>query len=117
MSNSSRRLSRGDRRRNGGLVRLRAVVTVRLRCSRSRSRPDKQVSALADQDSRVLARCTVTAKAWQLAETVQWGLAQAAAAGFSSVVVACCELTGHRWRVLDQIAEQAGACRLSASSR
>ena len=35
-------------------------------------------------------------------------MAQAAAAGFSSVVVAC-EPTGHRWRVLDQIVAQAGA--------
>ena len=69
---------------------------------------DKQVCALTDQDSRVLARRTVKAKAWQLREAVEWGLAQAAAAGFSSVVVAC-EPTGHRWRVLDQIAERAGA--------
>ena len=32
---------------------------------------------------------------------MDWGLAAAAEAGFSSVVVAC-EPTGHRWRVLDQ---------------
>ena len=107
MSNSSRRLSRGDRRRNDRLVRLRAVVTRQTAVLAFDLAADKQVCALADQDSRVLARRTVTAKAWQLAETVQWGLAQAAAAGFSSVVVAC-EPTGHRWRVLDQIAEQAG---------
>ena len=36
-----------------------------------------------------------------------WGLARAAEAGFSSVVVAC-EPTGHRWRVLDQICAQHG---------
>jgi len=107
MSNSSRRLSRGDRRRNDRLVRLRAVVTRQTAVLAFDLAADKQVCALADQDSRVLARRTVTAKAWQLAEAVQWGLAQAAAAGFSSVVVAC-EPTGHRWRVLDQIAEQAG---------
>ena len=107
MSNSSRRLSRGDRRRNDRLVRLRAVVTRQTAVLAFDLAADKQVCALADQDSRVVARRTVTAKAWQLAETVQWGLAQAAAAGFSSVVVAC-EPTGHRWRVLDQIAEQAG---------
>jgi transposase len=35
------------------------------------------------------------------------GLTRATAAGFTWVVVAC-EPTGHRWRVLDQIAEQAG---------
>jgi transposase len=68
---------------------------------------EKQVVALTDQDSRVLARRTVRAKAWQLAETVEWGLAQAAGAGFDSVVVAC-EPTGHRWRVLDQIAAGLG---------
>ena len=107
MSNSNRRLSRGDRRRHDRLVRLRAVVTRQTAVLAFDLAADKQVCALADQDSRVVARRTVTAKAWQLAEAVQWGLAQAAAAGFSSVVVAC-EPTGHRWRVLDQIAEQAG---------
>jgi transposase len=64
---------------------------------------DKQVCALTDQDSRVLARRTVRVKAWQLQEAVAWGLARAGEAGFASVVVAC-EPTGHRWRVLDQIA-------------
>ena len=107
MSNRSCRLSRGDRRRNDKLVRLRAVVTRQTAVLAFDLAADKQVCALADQDSRVLARRTVKAKAWQLAEAVQWGLVQAAAAGFSSVVVAC-EPTGHRWRVLDQIAEQAG---------
>lgn len=107
MSNSNRRLSRGDRRRNDRLARLRAVVTRQTAVLAFDLAADKQVCALADQDSRVLARRTVAAKAWQLGEAVQWGLAQAAAAGFSSVVVAC-EPTGHRWRVLDQIAEQAG---------
>jgi transposase len=68
---------------------------------------DKQVCALTDPDSRVLARRTVRAKAWQLHKTVVWGLAQAARAGFASVVVAC-EPTGHRWRVLDQIAAGLG---------
>lgn len=77
------------------------------RCSRLIS-PLTSRCARTDQDSRVLARRTVKAKAWQLREAVEWGMAQAAAAGFSSVVVAC-EPTGHRWRVLDQIAAEAGA--------
>ncbi len=38
---------------------------------------------------------------------VEWGLARAQQAGFTSVVVAC-EPTGHRWRVLDQIAAGLG---------
>src|SRR4051794_29187705 len=107
MSNRSR-LSRGDRRRNDKLARLRAVVTRETAVLAFDLAADKQVCALSDQDSRVVARRTVKAKAWQLREAVEWGLARAAAAGFCSVVVAC-EPTGHRWRVLDQIAEQAGA--------
>ena len=107
MSHRSRRLSRGDRRRNDRLERLRAVVTRETAVLAFDLAADKQVCALTDQDSRVLARRMVSAKAWQLAEAVEWGLAQAAAAGFSSVVVAC-EPTGHRWRVLDQIAAGLG---------
>lgn len=108
MSNgSSRRLSRGDRRRNDRLARLRAVVTRESAVLAFDLAADKQVCALTDQDSQVLARRTVRAKAWQLREAVEWGLGQATGAGFTSVVVAC-EPTGHRWRVLDQIAAGLG---------
>lgn len=110
MSNGSRRsgrLSRGDRRRNERLAQLRAVVTRESAVLAFDLAADKQVCALTDQDSQVLARRTVAVKAWQLAEAVAWGLAQAAEAGFTSVVVAC-EPTGHRWRVLDQIAAEHG---------
>jgi hypothetical protein len=95
MSNGNRRLSRGDRRRNDRLAALRAVVTRESVVLVFDLAADKQVCALTDQDSRVLARRTLKAKAWQLAEAVEWGLARAAAAGFSSVVVAC-EPTGRR---------------------
>ena len=107
MSNRSHRLSRGDRRRNDRLARLRAVVTRDSAVLAFDLAADKQVCALTDQDSQVLARRTVVAKAWQLREAVEWGLTQASAAGFTSVVVAC-EPTGHRWRVLDQIAAELG---------
>lgn len=107
MSNRSRRLSRGDRRRNDRLARLRAVITRDSAVLAFDLAADKQVCALTDQDSQVLARRTVVAKAWQLREAVEWGLTQASAAGFTSVVVAC-EPTGHRWRVLDQIADERG---------
>ena len=107
MSNGSRQLSRGDRRRNDRLERLRTVVTRQSAVLAFDLAADKQVCALTDQDSRVLARRTVSAKAWQLREAVEWGLDRAAAAGFCSVVVAC-EPTGHRWRVLDQIAAGLG---------
>ncbi|MGH3839303.1 MAG: IS110 family transposase [Pseudonocardiaceae bacterium] len=108
MSNgSSRRLSRGDRRRNEKLARLRAVITRESAVLAFDLAADKQVCALTDPDSQVLARRTVRVKAWELSAAVGWGLARAAEAGFFSVVVAC-EPTGHRWRVLDQIAAEAG---------
>jgi transposase len=107
MSNGSRRLSRGDRRRNDRLAQLRAVITRETAVLAFDLAANKQACALTDQDSRVLARRTVNAKAWHLRKVLEWGLAQATAAGFSSVVVAC-EPTGHRWRVLDQIAAGLG---------
>lgn len=108
MSNGSgRRLSRGDRRRNEKLARLRSIITRETAVLAFDLAGDKQVCVLADPDSRVLARRTVRVKAWRLGEAVAWGLARAAEAGYRSVVVAC-EPTGHRWRVLDQIAAEAG---------
>lgn len=104
---SARGLSRGDRRRNEKLAVLRGIVTRSTAVLAFDLAADKQVCALTDPDSRVLARRTVRAKAWQLRKTVAWGLEQAARAGFASVVVAC-EPTGHRWRVLDQIAAGLG---------
>jgi transposase len=104
---SSRRLSRGDRRRNEKLARLRAVITRESAVVAFDLAADKQVCAVTDPDSRVLARRTVRCKAWELTQAVAWGLARAAEAGFDSVVIAC-EPTGHRWRVLDQIAAQHG---------
>jgi transposase len=100
-------LSRGDRRRNEKLARLRAVITRESAVVAFDLAADKQVCAVTGPDSQVLARRTVRVKAWQLSEAVEWGLAQAARAGFDSVVVAC-EPTGHRWRVLDQICAEHG---------
>jgi transposase len=108
VSNGSRhRLSRGDRRRNEKLAALRAVITRQSAVLAFDLAADKQVCALTDEDSRVLARRTVRCKAWELSDAVEWGLARAAEAGYSQVVVAC-EPTGHRWRVLDQITAELG---------
>jgi transposase len=100
-------LSRGDRNRNARLGRLRvllppgnAIVGIDLAA-------DKQAAVVTDHDSRVLARRRVPARAWELGELLDWALVRARAAGFVSVTVAC-EPTGHRWRVLDQLAAQRG---------
>jgi hypothetical protein len=44
---------------------------------------------------------------WELGELLDWAVRTARSAGFASVTVAC-EPTGHRWRVLDQLAAQRG---------
>jgi hypothetical protein len=56
---SRRRLSRGDRRRNEKLAALRAVITRESAVLAFDLAADKQVCAVTDPDSRVLARRTV----------------------------------------------------------
>jgi transposase len=103
-------LSRGDRNRNARLARLRwllppqnAIVGIDLADRRQAA----VVVVVTDHDSRVLARRRVTAQAWELGGLLDWAAGCALAAGFASVTVAC-EPTGHRWRVLDQLAVQRG---------
>jgi transposase len=104
---SSRGLSRGDRRRNQRLSLLRSVITRETVVVAFDLAADKQVCVVTDPDSRVLARRTWRCKAWQLDEAIAWAVGHAGRAGFGQVVVAC-EPTGHRWRVLDQLAAAAG---------
>jgi transposase len=100
-------LSRGDRNRNARLARLRELVPVGNAIVGIDLASDKQALVVTDHDSRVLARRRVSARAWELGELLDWALVRAKAAGFVSVTVAC-EPTGHRWRVLDQLAAQRG---------
>jgi transposase len=67
----------------------------------------KQAAVVTDHDSRVIARRRLTARAWELGELLGWAAGRAKAAGFDSVTVAC-EPTGHRWRVLSQLAAERG---------
>lgn len=106
MSNG-RRLSRGDKRRNDRLHRLREVLPREHAVLALDLADDKQVFALTDHDSRVLARKTVRCRPWQLAEAIEWGRDEALAAGFAGVTLAC-EPTGHRWKVVNELAVRAG---------
>jgi transposase len=67
----------------------------------------KQMVVVTDHDSKVLARRTFRVKAWDLGAALDWAGDRAAKAGFAGVTVAC-EPTGHRWRVLGQLADQRG---------
>jgi transposase len=100
-------LSRGDKRRNERLARLRELVPVGNAIVAIDVADDKQALVVTDHDSQVLARRRVRCKAWQLGEVLRWARQIAHEHGFDDVTVGC-EPTGHRWRVLDQLAGEQG---------
>jgi transposase len=57
---------------------------------------------ITDHDSKVLARKTFRCRAWDLGAALDWA-GRATAKGWAGVTVACAP-TGHRWRVLGQLA-------------
>ena len=67
----------------------------------------KQMVVVCDHDSKVLARRTFRCKAWDLGTALDWAAQRAAGSGFAGATVAC-EPTGHRWRVLGQLAADRG---------
>jgi transposase len=67
----------------------------------------KQMVVVCDHDSKVLARKTYRCRAWDLGTALDWALERALAKGFAGVTIAC-EPTGHRWRVLGQLAAERG---------
>ena len=107
MGSNGSGLSRGDRRRNDRLRALRGVVNRQRAVVAIDLADELQAVVVTDHDSRVIARRRVRARAWQLGATLEWAQQQAVRAGFTGVVVAC-EPTGHRWRVIEQLAERAG---------
>jgi transposase len=96
-------VSRGDRNRNARLERLRALVPVVNAIVGIDLADAKQMIVVTDHDSKVLARKTFRCRAWDLGEALDWAAVRARAGGFAGVTVAC-EPTGHRWRVLGQLA-------------
>jgi transposase len=100
-------LTRGDRRRNDRVEALRAVVRTDRAILSIDLGEEKQVATLMDHDGRVLSRRTVTAKAYALGALLGWAAEQAARRGFAGVVVGC-EPTGHRWRAVMALSDEAG---------
>jgi hypothetical protein len=96
-------ISRGDRNRNARLARLRELVPTSNAIVGIDLADDKQMVVVTDHDSRVLARKTFRCKAWAMGAALDWACPHAEKAGFTGVTVAC-EPTGHRWRVLGQLA-------------
>ncbi len=108
-------VSRGDRNRNARLARLRALVPPANAIVGIDLADAKQMVVVCDHDSKVLARKTFRCRAWDLGAALDWAAGRAAANGFAGVTVAC-EPTGHRWRVLGQLAAD-GRCRSCVCSR
>ena len=96
-------VSRGDRNRNARLVRLRSLVPVSNAIIGIDLADNKQMVVVCDHDSKVLARRTFRCRAWDLGVALDWAAERAVAKGFAGVTVAC-EPTGHRWRVLGELA-------------
>ncbi|MCF3941523.1 IS110 family transposase [Gordonia tangerina] len=106
MSHGSR-LSRGDSRRNDRLGQLRQIVRREYAVVAIDLASHKQVVAVTDHDSRVLARRTVQVAPAKLGPVLDWAREQALAAGFTGIVVAC-EPTGHRWKSVCDVAAESG---------
>ena len=96
-------VSRGDRNRNARLVQLRSLVPVCNAIVGIDLADGKQMVVVCDHDSKVLARRTFRCKAWDLGAALDWAAERAVGKGFAGVTVAC-EPTGHRWRVLGELA-------------
>lgn len=96
-------VSRGDRNRNARLTRLRALVPVGNAIVGIDLADAKQMAVVTEHDSKVLARKTFRCRAWNLGTALDWAALRASAAGSAGVTVAC-EPTGHRRRVLGQLA-------------
>ena len=95
----SGKLTRGDRRRNERLSRLRSIVDRDYAIVSVDLASAKQAAAVSDHDSRVLGRRMVTGDAWVIDDILDWAVPIAAEAGFTGVVLGC-EPTGHRWKPL-----------------
>ena len=96
-------VSRGDRNRNARLARLRELVPLEYAIVGIDLADKKQMVVVCDHDSMVLARKTFRCRAWDLGVALDWAAGRAAGKGFAGVTVSC-EPTGHRWRVLGQLA-------------
>ena len=100
-------VSRGDRNRNARLEKLRAAVPVTNAIVGIDLAERKQMVVVTDHDSKVLARRTFRCKAWDLGAALDWAAERSTRAGYAGVTVAS-EPTGHRWRVLGQLAAERG---------
>ena len=78
-------LSRGDKRRNAKLARLRELVCAGNAIVGIDLADKKQAVVVCDHDSQVLARKTVKTRAWELGPVLDWARRIARQHGFADV--------------------------------
>jgi transposase len=108
-------VSRGDRNRDARLARLREAVPACNAIAGIDLLDSKQMVVVTDHESRVLARRTFRRRAWELGTALDWAADRGSAAGFAGVKVAV-EPTGHRWRVVGQLAADRGMAFVCAGA-
>ena len=74
-------LSRGDKRRNARLARLRELVPTDNAILGIDLADEKQAIVLTGHDSQVLVRMRVNVKAWRLAPVLEWDASRPASMG------------------------------------
>jgi transposase len=104
---NGRVLTRGDRRRNEKLTRLRSIVRRDLAVLGVDLASAKQAAVLTDHDSIVVGRRMFSGDAWVIDDILDWAAPLAASAGFAGIVLGC-EPTGHRWKPLLERARARG---------
>lgn len=100
-------VTRGDRRRNERLARLRVLVPAGNAVAGLDLGERKQALVVTGADGRVLARRSPRVGVHGLGGHLDWALAQARAAGFGGLSVAC-EPAGSRWMVVAELCAQRG---------
>ena len=91
------RLSRGDRRRNEKLRRLREAVPESVAILAIDLAKAKQVVVVTGPGHQVLARRTFVCSPWGVDQMIEFAQMAASDHGLEHLVVAC-EPTGHRWK-------------------
>ena len=92
-------LTRGDRRRNEKLARLRSIVRHDLAIVAVDLASAKQAVVVTDHDSVTLGRRMFEGSPWRVDDILDWAAPLARKAGFAGIVLAC-EPTGYRWKPL-----------------
>lgn len=106
MDGTRGRLSRGDRRRNEKLLRLREAVPAESAVVAIDLAKAKQVVAVMGPDHEVVARRVFCHSPWGIDQMLDWGQQVATDRGLAPVVA--CEPTGHRWKPVLERCEARG---------